>query len=65
LAKGGFGTAFKAIWKDGSIENWDDENDQWRRKKKYRDCSNYPVVLKSLHNSQNITADFFNEVSYI
>ena len=68
LAKGGFGTTFKAIWKDGSINRWDpwdSVNNQWRREKTYRDRSNFPVVLKSLHNSQNITADFLNEVSYL
>ena len=30
LAKGGFGTTFKAIWKDGPIQEWDSENNQWR-----------------------------------
>ena len=65
LAKGGFGTTFKAIWKDGSIYEWDSENNQWIRQKTYMDHSNFPVVLKCLHNSQNITADFLNEVSYL
>ena len=66
LAKGGFGTTFKAIWKDGSISynGWDSENNQWKRDKTYRDHPNFPVALKSLHDSQNITADFLNEVSY-
>ncbi|POG76179.1 hypothetical protein GLOIN_2v1557521, partial [Rhizophagus irregularis DAOM 181602=DAOM 197198] len=36
LAEGGFGTTFKAVWKDGP-----------------------KVTLKCLHNSQDITADFF------
>ena len=65
LAKGGFGTTFKTIWKDGPILYWDYENTQWIRKKAYRYHPNFPVVLKSLHNSQNITADFLNEVSYL
>ena len=56
---------FKAIWKDGPIEDWNSENNQWRRKKTYLDGPNFPVVLKCLHNSQNITADFLNEVSYL
>src|SRR5690349_1315768 len=30
LAKGGFGTVFKAIWKDGPIEEWDYENNQFK-----------------------------------
>src|SRR5581483_5497347 len=65
LAKGGFGTTFKAIWKDGSIDRWDSENNQWKRDKTYVDHSNFPVVLKSLHDSQNIATDFLNEVSYL
>src|SRR5581483_11568237 len=35
LAKGGFGTTYKAIWKDGPIERWNSENNQWKRKKVY------------------------------
>src|ERR1051325_9547257 len=29
LAKGGFGIAYKAIWKDGPIFRWDSKNNQW------------------------------------
>ena len=63
LAEGGFGTVYKAIWKDGPIEELDYENNQWKRKT-YGDLENHPVVLKCLHNSQDITAEFLNEVSY-
>src|ERR1700731_753506 len=31
LAKGGFGTTYKATWKDGFIYDWDSENNQWER----------------------------------
>ncbi|UZO14368.1 uncharacterized protein OCT59_005827 [Rhizophagus irregularis] len=54
LAKGGFGTTFKAVWKDGPI--WDYDNDQWKRAAKTK------VALKCLYNSQDITADFLKEV---
>jgi hypothetical protein len=64
LAEGGFGTVYKAIWKDGSIEEWDSENNQWKRKKTYSNLANYPVALKCLHNSQDITAEFLREVGY-
>ena len=59
LAKGGFGTTYKATWKDGCIERWDSENNQWKREtdEKYR-----RVALKSLHNSQDITVEFLREV---
>jgi hypothetical protein len=64
LAEGGFGTIYKAIWKDGFIREWDSENNQWKRNKHwYENHKNFPVVLKCLHNSQDITADFLREVS--
>ena len=56
LAKGGFGTTYKAIWKDGFIRSWDSGNNQWRRQ---GECK---VALKCLHNSQDITAEFLREV---
>ncbi|GBC18966.2 kinase-like domain-containing protein [Rhizophagus irregularis DAOM 181602=DAOM 197198] len=64
LAKGGFGITYKAIWKDGYILDWNLENNQWERSKKSsKTYENYPVVLKCLHNSQDITAEFLREVS--
>src|ERR1043165_4990930 len=42
LAKGGFGTTYKAIWKDGFINGYDSENNQWERDKIT------PVALKCL-----------------
>ncbi|GBC18965.2 kinase-like domain-containing protein [Rhizophagus irregularis DAOM 181602=DAOM 197198] len=60
LTKGGFGTSYKAIWKDGYIEYWNSENNQWKRGKKSDET--YPVVLKCLHNSQDITVEFLNEI---
>ena len=60
MAKGGFGTTYKAIWKDGFIRSWDSENNQWERFKAYK--VNFPVALKCLHNSQDITAEFLREV---
>src|SRR6266496_6078980 len=49
LAKGGFGTIHKAIWKDGPIGRWDSKYNQWARN------GNYLVALKCLHDSQEIT----------
>ncbi|CAB4445102.1 unnamed protein product [Rhizophagus irregularis] len=63
LTKGGFGTIYKAIWKDGWIKCWDFENNKWTRSKTYcREYENFPVVLKCLHNSQDITSDFLREI---
>ena len=61
MAKGGFGTTYKAIWKDGCIVYWDykNENSQFIRSEK-----DYPVALKCLHNSQDITVEFLREVRY-
>ena len=56
MAKGGFGTTYKAIWKDGYIKYWDSKNNQWIRSGVYK------VALKCLHNSQDITAEFLKEV---
>ena len=60
LAKGGFGTTYKAIWKDGCIDYWDSENNQFIRKKD--DEKGHPVALKCLYNSQDITVEFLKEV---
>jgi hypothetical protein len=65
LAKGGFGTIYKAIWKDGFILSWDSENNQWEKRYIWTGYENFPVVLKCLHNSQDITSDFLKEVSYL
>ncbi|UZO23333.1 uncharacterized protein OCT59_015676 [Rhizophagus irregularis] len=62
LAKGGFGTIHKAIWKDGCIVEWDSENNEWKRKKDWMSHENFPVVLKCLHNSQDITSEFLKEI---
>ena len=58
LAKGGFGTTYKATWKDGNIYYWVPKNNQWKRKE------NCLVALKCLHNSQDITVEFLKEVRY-
>ncbi|GBC20465.2 kinase-like domain-containing protein [Rhizophagus irregularis DAOM 181602=DAOM 197198] len=55
LAKGGFGTTFKAVWKDGPWEFYYNY-EQLERKGETK------VALKCLHNSQDITADFLKEV---
>ncbi|CAB4420051.1 unnamed protein product [Rhizophagus irregularis] len=55
LAKGGFGTTFKAVWKDGPWKiNYD--NKQLERDGETQ------VALKCLYNSQDIAADFLKEI---
>jgi hypothetical protein len=58
LAKGGFGTTYKAIWKDGYIYYWNSYNNQFTR------IENHPVALKCLHNSKDVTVEFLREVRY-
>ena len=60
LAKGGFGTTYKATWKDGYIYGWDSKNNQWKRDT----YDGYPVALKCLYNSQDIANEFLREVRY-
>ena len=54
VTKGGFGTIYKAIWKDGMIYRWDCETK--------RSTYTNEVALKSLNNSKDITLEFLNEV---
>ena len=56
ITKGGFGKIYSAEWTEGCIYDWDIENQKWRR------GTNRKVVLKSLNNSSDISADFLNEV---
>ncbi|RIA96311.1 hypothetical protein C1645_815477 [Glomus cerebriforme] len=56
LAKGNFGTTYKAICKIRSICYWVPKNNRWERYK------NQEVALKCLHNSQGITIEFLKEV---
>ena len=55
IGKGGFATIYSAIWKDGTLKYNND-------KKEYERMPNKEVALKCLHDSQNITNEFLNEV---
>ena len=56
LDKGGFSTIYEAIWLDGPIEKWDDNEKSWIRN------NNQKVILKCLNNSSNLSNEFLNEV---
>ena len=72
LAKGGFGTTYKATWKDGFILRWDSGNNQWKKFIQWWNSENnqwirygiMDVALKCLHNSQDITDEFLRVVRY-
>ena len=53
ISKGDLITIYSAIWKDGPL---------CYSNKNYERESNKNVVLKYLHNSQNITNEFLDEV---
>ncbi|RHZ86873.1 hypothetical protein Glove_43g69 [Diversispora epigaea] len=56
LAKGGFGTAYKAKWLDGFINSWNYEVENWNRQGEQNVC------LKSFDNSTN-KIDFLQEIN--
>ena len=56
IGKGGFATVYSAIWKDGPLK-YDEDTEKY-----IKSTPNYQVALKCLHNSQNITNEFLNEV---
>ncbi|RIA80469.1 kinase-like domain-containing protein [Glomus cerebriforme] len=57
ITKGGFGKIYRAFWKDGLIEYWIYEINQWIR----NEYNSKDVALKSLNNSKDITSEFLNE----
>ena len=57
IAEGGFSKIYKAIWIDGPRIT------RWRKKgQRFYKRGNYPVVLKKLNNSKDITIKELNEV---
>ena len=55
MGEGGFATIYKATWLNGyKSVNYNDE----------RTSKDVSVALKKLHNSQNISDEFLNEVNY-
>ncbi|RHZ46848.1 hypothetical protein Glove_606g156 [Diversispora epigaea] len=56
IAKGGFGTIYKARWIYGPIESWDVENQWWKR------WGQQDVALKKFNNSfASLNEEFLNE----
>lgn len=59
IARGGFGTVYKAIWIDGYIRERDNKNQNWKRSGQYTS-----VALKSLNYSESVIPKILNEVRY-
>ncbi|GBC09420.1 hypothetical protein RclHR1_08850003 [Rhizophagus clarus] len=57
LANGGFGTIYKATWKQGPIINWDSNVNNWTR------FSNHEVMLKIINGSQTNLDEFINQLT--
>ncbi|PKC54937.1 kinase-like protein [Rhizophagus irregularis] len=61
IAHGGFGSVYKAIWKDGPIKDdnaWDFNKSKWRRKNKKE------VAVKKFRDTTNVSSDLLNEVNF-
>ena len=56
LDKGGFSTIYEAVWLDGPIKKWNDDEEKWIR------GNNEKVALKNLDKSSNLSNEFLNEV---
>ena len=54
ISKGDFSTIYSAIWKNGPLYYYGSHH--------YKRNSDKEVVLKCIHNSQNITNEFLDEV---
>ena len=59
LDKGGFGTVYKAKWRDGYIVSWDSKEKNWLRKSEWK-----YVCLKGLNTFEH-TREFLQEVNDI
>lgn len=56
LAEGGFGKVYRAKWNEGTIYEWSSKDNKWKRD------GNREIILKILHDSQNLNADFLQEI---
>jgi hypothetical protein len=58
VAHGGFGSVYKAIWKDGPIKFWHVNKPEWKRYDKKE------VAIKKFRNVVHVSPEFLNEVSF-
>src|SRR6266498_2421510 len=57
IAKDRFDKVYRANWIDGYIDNWNNENQDWKRKD-----PNMFVILRSFNNPNNDLSEFINMV---
>jgi serine/threonine protein kinase len=65
VADGGFGKVYRAEWKKGFIERWDNWRREWGRSRDLysEEYGTETVALKTLSNSQNLNQDFLKELT--
>src|SRR5581483_6896015 len=59
VAHGGFGSVYKAVWKDGPIDTEKAQNNKFEL---YR-LSNTEVAVKKFRNCIQVSSEFLNEVN--
>ena len=57
VAHGGFGSVYKAVWKDGPVQKPQNDN-----KFGLRRCNNKKVAVKKFRNAIHVSSEFLNEV---
>ena len=58
VAHGGFGSVYKAVWKDGPIDETRNNN-----KFELKRSSNTEVAVKKFRNATHVSSEFLNEVN--
>ena len=61
VAHGGFGSVYKAVWKDGPIDTWD--NNRNYNKFELQRNNNFEVAVKKFRNVIQVSSEFLNEVN--
>jgi hypothetical protein len=59
LTKGGFSEIYTADWIYGHYHEWDNKNQQLKRKYEFR---SQPIILKKLENVESANRSWFDEV---
>ena len=62
IAHGGFGSVYKAVWKDGPINNIYGQKTRNDNKFELRREGNTEVAVKKFRNATQVSSEFLNEV---
>ena len=61
VAHGGFGSVYKAVWKDGPVDSYHKARNY--NKFEFERDSNKEVAVKKFRNATHVSLEFLNEVS--